>query len=180
MLKVSSLKYNLNSASSAFLQEQLDQHSYRYISSDASNYHISTADMASTTAATTITEVDTKSRPNPPPPSHHHRAGLIAGFITIALLTLAFSFWVIYHFVLPLWKAPYRAADQADLQAVRKWNEDLAEGLRERRANAERVGGISNEQAVGQVPARWAADVEIGAVRDPAHEAVPESWRAEL
>lgn len=132
-----------------------------------------------TSPAVTITEPDAKPRASPSSPLHHDRAGLIAGFITIALLILVIAVWIIYRFRFPLWKAPYRAADQTDLEAVRKWNEDLARGLQKRRGGPEHVVGTMNEQAVGQIPARRDTDAGIGAVRDLAHEAVPESWRDE-
>lgn len=130
--------------------------------------------MANITSPTvTTTEPDAK----PSSPLHHDRAGLIAGFVTAALPILVIAFWIIYHFRFPLWRAPYRAADQADLEAVRKWNEDLARGLQKRRESPEHVVGTMNEQAVGQIPARRDTDAGIGVVRDSAHEAVPESWR---
>lgn len=136
-----------------------------------------------TSTAATITESDALNTAlplaSPSSPLHHDRAGLVAGFVTIALLILVIAVWVIYRFVFPLWKAPYRAADQADLETVRKWNEDLANGLQKRRESPEQVVGTLNEQAIGQVPARRDTDVQINVVRDPAHQAVPESWRDE-
>ncbi|KAK5958669.1 hypothetical protein OHC33_000512 [Knufia fluminis] len=122
---------------------------------------------------------DTHPLASPLPPSHHDSAGLIAGFITIALLTLVIGAWVTYRFMFPLWKKPYRTVDQADLNAYGKWNEDLARGLQKRRERRDDVVGSAVEDTVLHVHAREGTDVEQGVVQNPVNEVVPGSWQDE-
>jgi len=99
----------------------------------------------------------------------------------------------------PLWKKPYRFADEADLIAYRKWNEDLARGLQRRREEGRRrdevgtlaVCGVDDIVPLGAVSASSSgfvaakqdksseADVERAVVGGASDQIVPQSWRDE-
>lgn len=81
----------------------------------------------------------------------------------------------------PLWKKPYRKASQTDLNALRKWNEDLARGLQRREERCEGVVGTVIQQNVAQLNARnrQGSDIGKGHVQDRVEVVVPEDWKDE-
>ena len=100
----------------------------------------------------------------------------------------------------PLWKKPYRFADETDLIAYRKWNEDLARGLQRRRRKDGRrnvvetptIDGVDDIVPLGAGPVSSSdfvaakrdedseADVERGMVGGAVDQVVPQSWRDEM